>query len=357
VTELAVRLVLPRPGFYPFDRDETIGLKVPHPLLGFSYAANFSGRRTTRDYDHEITTNAFGLREGPINLQNAGEARFLAVGDSFTEGLGVEQADAWPARLEALIKSTGRRGNSIRVINAGIGAYSLKQIRMMAEELIPRLDPTLVMVGMFVEGFVRLEDPYVLLNGVTVRSSELGKLIPVSGGFLHSPFHERWAVAVDLWLDQHVYTGGHFTKALHKLIKRGGNTRPSGMAPVPISEATHHLSKTFEELALLKLLSEAHNVPVIVLLINRQNTDGAFAANAEAYNAAIKEYCREKGIPIVDPLPELMKASEGRPVFRFKRDSHWTARAHRIAAERMLDLLIDTELLSSHTRTTDSQTS
>jgi lysophospholipase L1-like esterase len=283
--------------------------------------------------------------------------RFLAVGDSFTEGLGVEHADAWPARLEALIKSAGRPGNSIRVINAGIGAYSLKQIRMMAEELIPRLNPSLVMVGLFVEGFVRLDDPYVLLNGVTVRSSELRKLIPISGGFLYSPFHEQRVVAVDLWLDEHWYTGAHFTKVLHKLSKRVETTRRSGIAPAAISEAKHQLSKAFEELALIRSLSKAYNVPVIVLLINRQNTDGAFAANAEAHNAAIKEYCQDRGVPIVDPLPELIKRSEGKPVYRFKRDSHWTADAHRIAAERMLNSLIDTKLLSAYTHTSHSEAS
>ena len=82
------------------------------------------------------------------------EVPILAVGDSFTEGWGLEVDQPWPARLEA---ETGRA-----VINAGVRSYGLDQIVLRTERLLgllkPPLKPSLVILAFIEEDIDRLGD-------------------------------------------------------------------------------------------------------------------------------------------------------------------------------------------------------
>jgi len=63
----------------------------------------------------------------------------LAVGDSFTEGWEVADAESWPAVLEQM--------SGVPVVNAGVGGYGTDQIIMRAEQLIPIAKPKVLIVG------------------------------------------------------------------------------------------------------------------------------------------------------------------------------------------------------------------
>src|SRR5437868_15432894 len=54
------------------------------------------------------------LAFSPLQAQSL---RILALGDSLTAGLGVDPADAFPAKLEAALKA---RGHDIVITNAGV---------------------------------------------------------------------------------------------------------------------------------------------------------------------------------------------------------------------------------------------
>ncbi len=84
--------------------------------------------------------------------ESSKKAPILAVGDSFTEGWGLEADQPWPARLEA---ETGRT-----VINAGVRGYGLDQIVLRTERLLyrtkPPLRPSLVILAFIEEDIDRL---------------------------------------------------------------------------------------------------------------------------------------------------------------------------------------------------------
>lgn len=100
------------------------------PALGWTLRPN----RASADHntlEHGIRRN-FGettLRPGAI----------LAVGDSYTEGWEVSDAETWPAQLERLL---GRA-----VLNAGVGGYGTDQIILRAEALLPVVRPMVLIVG------------------------------------------------------------------------------------------------------------------------------------------------------------------------------------------------------------------
>lgn len=70
-----------------------------------------------------VNTNALGLR-GPEITPKAGRVRILCIGDSTTFGQYVEDDEAWPAQLQAILDPGRTR---VDVVNAGlIGATSFQ---------------------------------------------------------------------------------------------------------------------------------------------------------------------------------------------------------------------------------------
>jgi hypothetical protein len=103
------------------------------PLLGWRQRANvrFPG----------YTFGELGVR---MNSSDASQrplapGAVVAVGDSFTAGSEVADAETWPAQLERLIDRP--------VINAGVGGYGTDQMILRAESLLPVLQPSAVVVG------------------------------------------------------------------------------------------------------------------------------------------------------------------------------------------------------------------
>ncbi len=147
------------------------------PLLGWRLAPNLPGPGL-RTLEHGIRVNSdeTEVRTGGI----------LAAGDSFTAGSEVVDADTWPAQLERL---TG-----IPVLNAGCGGWGVDQIVMRLEQLIPVVQPRLVLLGMLDQDITRCNyswggkpKPYFLVeNGELVLKHN-----PV-------PIHHKGTVA-ELW--------------------------------------------------------------------------------------------------------------------------------------------------------------
>ncbi|MBL8841148.1 MAG: SGNH/GDSL hydrolase family protein [Planctomycetes bacterium] len=95
----------------------------------------------------EYRINSLGFRDLDFPLEKpAGEARVLAVGDSFTFAAGVNLADCWVQRLER--KLAAARGAPVEVVNAGFarGFRPESYAAWLAEQGM-RLDPDALIVG------------------------------------------------------------------------------------------------------------------------------------------------------------------------------------------------------------------
>lgn len=89
---------------------------------------------------YTVTTNDLGLRTPPIGPKGS-RYRILAIGDSTTFGQFVNDAETWPAQLQALLDPGAQR---IEVINAGLaGASSLMGLSYLVNRGI-QLKPDLV---------------------------------------------------------------------------------------------------------------------------------------------------------------------------------------------------------------------
>jgi len=126
---LAARTVLTGFQASQYVPDDTLGY-VPRP--GYATA--------------DVHIDSEGLR---LTGEALSGPPILAVGDSYTYGEEVKDAETWPAHLQQL---TGRR-----VLNAGVAGYGFDQIVLRAEKLVPALSPSAVVVSFIADDLRRAE--------------------------------------------------------------------------------------------------------------------------------------------------------------------------------------------------------
>jgi lysophospholipase L1-like esterase len=94
-----------------------------------AHPPNYTEVREFLDYSYTFQTNSQGLRNREIPLEKPkGTYRIFVVGDSFTEGIGMENNATIPALLEARISSMGQQVNFINGGLAGTGPYEYARL-------------------------------------------------------------------------------------------------------------------------------------------------------------------------------------------------------------------------------------
>ena len=93
--------------------------------------------------DWILNTNELGLRQPPIAPKGA-RFRILIIGDSRTYGLGVNDAETWPAQLQAALVKVSP--GAYDVINAGVTGYTAYQGLRYLERDGLKLEPDVVLV-------------------------------------------------------------------------------------------------------------------------------------------------------------------------------------------------------------------
>lgn len=120
------------------------------PALGWIPRPGASG--TENIWKTEVTISAAGTRSNGAAQADGCRAQapaILTVGDSFTFGDEVSDAESWPAHLQ--------RQSGYCVVNGGVFGYGLDQAVLRAEKLVPEVDPRLLIVGLFYGDVARCE--------------------------------------------------------------------------------------------------------------------------------------------------------------------------------------------------------
>ena len=333
IAEVATRALLPRPGF---QKIPTQSLIIPHPTRGYSYAPNNPG-----------FTNSWGLRDDPIEPDESIE--ILAVGDSFTVGGGVAMEEAWPSQLESSINSASVLPEQIRVVNGGVAAYNLTQIRLFTEELAQRLKPKIIVLGVYSSRYWRIDDPYVFFHGMAMPKSETERIKIVNGGMIHTPFKSSWLKSLDFFLADHFYFGAHILRASRSAAATAMRYMRQDSSEAAQSDIQKLLKSLLREIEMMRELCAASNIRLVVMLVNEQEEDGSFKPIERQYNEVVQSHCRDLGITVVDPLPVFEQLAGGKPVFRQAHDHHWSSLAHQVAAKELMRVLTQENILTKET--------
>jgi lysophospholipase L1-like esterase len=143
LAEFAVRLARPQPVMIVSK-----GLYEADPPRRYRLAPGFEGRITNRvEFDTPVTMNRAGLRGPEIGPKAAGTLRILALGDSFTFGVGARQEESYPARLQEILRARGVRAE---VLNAGAPGYGVPDEAAWFAQWGRPLDPDALVIAVFV---------------------------------------------------------------------------------------------------------------------------------------------------------------------------------------------------------------
>ena len=116
------------------------GVVVHDETLGWRLRDNYEGGIA-------FSIGEYGVRMNGASIQPVPRGGVLAVGDSFTAGSGVADNESWPAQLERQIGQP--------VVNAAAGAWGVDQMILRAEQLVPVLNPRVLVVGILAQDSLR----------------------------------------------------------------------------------------------------------------------------------------------------------------------------------------------------------
>jgi lysophospholipase L1-like esterase len=164
IAELAVRLVRPQ-AVMTVSR----GLYEPDPPRRYRIAPGFHGRISNQaEFDTAVATNREGLRGPEIGPKSG--LRILALGDSFTFGVGAQQDETWPARLEQILRA--------QVLNAGAPGFGVPDAVAWYERYGVGLDPDMVVLAVFLANDLQDASPdqpkVAVVDGALVVPGETG---------------------------------------------------------------------------------------------------------------------------------------------------------------------------------------
>jgi hypothetical protein len=323
-------------GTYQFDES------IEHDLtMGWVNKPSYSGTAKPPDTIFsrvEYSHNSKGLRDEEYPYAKPdGIYRILMLGDSFTYGLGVRQSETCADRLETTLKEQG----SFEVINTGVITYNVTQEVLFYEGEGYKYRPDLVMLMFFRND---LPDPLhpesPLAPEFNLRDGQL---------FLRNvPYPPFSSLAATKGEEQGTSSERQTTlwERLQRFLRFRWTRRliESALTRMPLRclepfDPPDYWESGWEIMEVvvkrLKEDVEKHGSKLVVVSIPASRID--LGCSSSPYSERMHSLCTREGIAHIDLLPEF-SLSATQPHFR--RDGHWNAEGHQLAAEIIYDELL-----------------
>jgi lysophospholipase L1-like esterase len=342
--------------FWPQRSDVTLGMFREDPHAGYSLRPDYRNEVRLPEYRVHIRVDEEGYRvpdAGP-EASSPGASRLLAIGDSFTFGVGVEAEEAYPARLAAEL---GDADPGWVVRNGGVGGYGPLRSARLLRGRQAAWHPDVVVHLLYAGN--DLEDP---------RPDSWLENPKVKGGRLVSPGrHPLRSLRLFLRTRSHLYA--FLRDRLHGLYLASGLAERSHYLervgrsewPERIREVSWPAGR--ESLAEIRDWCEENDVRYLVAIAPArwQVDDAAWKAYRAAWGGgeADSAFDRDKvtvtirdtldglGIEALDLLPAFRaEQAAGRSLY-YANDAHWTPEGHALAARVLARRLADLGWLSA----------
>jgi hypothetical protein len=344
--EIVLRFIEPREVF----RESFV---TPDPVLHHKFIAGARGRQKTTEFDTAYSINSFGLRELELPRDKpAGVKRILMLGDSFTEGIGVDSEETFSSRLQHLLNDDGL-AERWEVINAGVGSYSPMLEYLYLKKGGLALQPDLVVLD-FDLSDVNDDIQYSRLAEFDAN----GDLVAVHAE--PPPEKRRWPIEllVDArnLLKHHTRTYGFLWRRVAGYVEAArhkgnfsGDVRFDKYAMLrERASASGDREWTLSYRYLLKIrdLLKARGVdfwivvyPYGVQVSPREWNPGRRFwgfQTGRVYScrpqALVEAFCRRNDIPVINMCEDFREAARNVYPLYYEGDGHWRPAGHRLAA-------------------------
>ncbi len=299
--------------------------EIPGPLApNQSYTDSFKRR-----LPFTVTTNNLGLRGEDTTLAKpAGTVRVLCLGDSYTFGAFVNDAETWPAQLQATLRERNP-DRPIEVINGGISGFTIVDELAFLREHGLALEPDAVVVAFVLNDLAdltrRVSSREMLRR--SAEEQESSSLAPVKRLLRRTAIYNMLFIA-RAWLAK----------------ERGADPT------VQEVDIRHLLAPTYDDQTLelfdryrghlleMKTLLDGPAIGLVFMIypfweqIARKEGDHA--------QQRLARMAAEMGIPVLDLLPAYRKNDPtGRKYFHMPEDHHPSWRGYRTAARQLAPII------------------
>jgi len=144
---------------YEFQLSEIAG--IPYELTpNHNYFWKYGPQRLfDPGFSISVKINSSGYRDEEVkNPKPSNSYRILAIGDSFTWGLGVEAEDSWVEQLQSMLNDSRIRNpvfqdKRIEIINTGVGSWNTEVEYAFLKNKGIKLEPDAVILGFLSNDF------------------------------------------------------------------------------------------------------------------------------------------------------------------------------------------------------------
>jgi hypothetical protein len=348
-----------------------------HPLYGFFHVRGYEGWQQSNEYFARVRFSQLGLRDPRDRYEKPpGTFRILLLGDSFVEGIQVEQRETTAAVLEARLRAL-RPDLNVEVINAGVAGWSTGIQGLYLDHEGYRFEPDLVLVGFFIgndlhDNYYKLQlagddldlavKPYFGLgrDGVVVKRDPPPPPPPPSGLLPNLRGCCRlWNVLETGVLNR--FGDGQGNVPLWAVAPMEAHTRAMYDAE-PSGEFKDGWEITSQLFGRMKGRTDALGVPLAVFVIPdspqlsepdwREMVEGRRLSRGlldiASPNRQLGIIAERHRLPLLDLLPVLQRESGGNQRrFYFQTDQHWNRDAHALAARELERFLVERGLVPS----------
>jgi lysophospholipase L1-like esterase len=302
-------------------------------LLGWEWTPGYREVEQFNGVDYQMVISQQGLRNEPIAVPKpAGTYRIIALGDSITEGPGVELAGTLVKILERSLagETAGANVERVEVINAGTGDYGTEQELIWLRERGLGYEPDLVLINLYLNDSRSFSPPS---SFTAAYNNYLAT---------HSAFFTFWRSLVRQRLVAQNQAADDFRFRYLPAWEAGGWRTDTQALTELIQAADQDWGLAWYDEELLRLeallgqflaLAEERGfaLRLAIFPVNVQvyaEVDTPLDLTGPQYE--LVHFAQQQGLPVVDLLPALRA---NRDEALYYDQAHLTARGHEVAAE------------------------
>jgi hypothetical protein len=341
--------------FYPIPYSLEVNMYFePDPYTGFRHKPDTLGMYNAAT---PARANSQGNRDAEVAIPKPPNIfRILLIGDSFTVGANVQEAEVFGQVLERLLNESA--GQKIEVVNTGVGGWSPFQYAQFLQHYGAAYEPDLVLVGLFVGNDVYLDQFSVEQTLTAVMGRRVSRAAAASPGiglrvWVYEHSHIYRALMSSRPDDQiYVRPDGNCASFSDLYIRIQQERVPAHLA-TPSPELLARMESSIAEIETMQLLAQQMGAELVVAIFPDENQLNAelqarvipAAALADYDFDMPQRYLRERFTALGIRNLDLLDVIRSDPRCLYMNDTHWAPAGHSLVAEQLLNYLRATQLV------------